>query len=493
MSGGRPAIAIAAVDVFPDMHVDAQFSQAPLNRRIARAKEIVRKELMQTVPKEARYNPLHSSDTPMEALEYLRTIDPVFAARSSKAAATAALVSQHPYPILRSFDGNRRRAKVELIDFRGQPAVCKTFRPTASRFLQRELLARKLAPDKNKRMIPQVLETGSNYFVMEYCQHDVSRLSSLRPLGSKQGLLPVSTILDCVDLIRAFCSQGYELVDFAPKNIILDKAGGTKVVDFEFFQRSVGPSCLENNFAWWGIPDDFRGDTPVGQLATDPYFARWFPMTGIPRALLIRIKHSTILKLIQLIGWLYLSAGNCLSAVRTPRKLHGRKRLITAVQPGNWKAMASPPNNIQKQAGTINSQGGTETKLNLAIADVDFLGASTVDYLRTRGILTVGDLLNNDYACLAEVGAQSNLQLITELQELFRLLHMVPGLRHQHAQLLAAAGYRSLDSIATADPTVMAADLLRFALTPLGKRILSGTNAPDLREVSRWHKALRIA
>ncbi|MDQ3606268.1 MAG: hypothetical protein M3418_08815, partial [Gemmatimonadota bacterium] len=46
-----------------------------------------------------------------------------------------------PLPVIRRLGGYGRRAKVELVEYEGRMAVCKTFRPGRERFLERELVA----------------------------------------------------------------------------------------------------------------------------------------------------------------------------------------------------------------------------------------------------------------------------------------------------------------------------------------------------------------
>jgi hypothetical protein len=63
---------------------------------------------------------------------------------------------------------------------------------------------------------------------------------------------------------------------------------------------------------------------------------------------------------------------------------------------------------------------------------------------------------------------------------------MVPGLRGTHAQLLVGAGYRTRDALAAALETKLCADVLAFALSSEGQRVLRDGNPPDIEKIKGW-------
>ena len=65
----------------------------------------------------------------------------------------------------------------------------------------------------------------------------------------------------------------------------------------------------------------------------------------------------------------------------------------------------------------------------------------------------------------------------------------VPGLRGTHAQLLVGAGYRSVDAIAVADAGKLCADVLAFAASPNGQRLLRNGDPPDIEKIKGWLEA----
>ena len=324
VSGGPPAIAIAVFDCFPRMEKLADSPCEYHNVGIQRTKENLRRHLMKWELPGAVYNPLHSSDSPHEALEYLRIVDQGLHDRACLSAKSRAAASRHPFAVKRRLDGHGRRAKVEVIEYGGALAVCKTFRPGAARFLERELRARQL-----DHRASSLLEAGPNYFITEYVHNDERQLSRLRPLFASERFLPVWAVTECSDLIRSFRRRGFELIDFTPQNLIFDRRGGLKFVDFEFLQS--GPAAtasLRGNYAWWLPTPDFVGDYPDRPRRRDPYAMKWFERTGIPRFLCANTNSRALLYAAQVLGWVVLSARNAAGAasLRARRKLRSRRR-----------------------------------------------------------------------------------------------------------------------------------------------------------------------
>jgi hypothetical protein len=323
VSGGPPAIAISAFDCFPRMEQLAESLFEYHNVRIQLAKKRLRLQLMQWVPESECYNPVHSSDSPQETLEYLRIIDEGMHDRACASAKSRAAASRHLFAVKRRLDGHGRRAKLEVIEYAGGLAVCKTFRPGAERFLQRELRARELMPNDSR--IAAILEVGPNYFVSEYVQADERQLGRLRPLLAAESLLPVSAVIQCRELIKAFRRLGYELIDFKPQNLIFERRGGLKFIDFEFLQP--GPAAtasLAGNYAWWLPGPDFAGDYPELSHKRDPYDVEWFERTGVPRFVCVRTGNVILLRVSQLFGWLYLSAANARRAIAEKKQRRRR-------------------------------------------------------------------------------------------------------------------------------------------------------------------------
>ena len=110
-------------------------------------------------------------------------------------------------------------------------------------------------------------------------------------------------------------------------------------------------------------------------------------------------------------------------------------------------------------------------------------------------IFTVGDFLGHDPRDMASLLDDKRIDADTleAWQDQAHLVIKVPGLRGTHAQLLVGAGYRWPDAIAESDPADFAADILTFAATDAGRRILRDGNPPDIEKIKDWVSAAKIA
>ena len=82
-------------------------------------------------------------------------------------------------------------------------------------------------------------------------------------------------------------------------------------------------------------------------------------------------------------------------------------------------------------------------------------------------------------------------ETIAGWQDQARLVCTVPGLRGTHAQLLVGAGYRSGDAIAEAEADKLCADVLAFATSATGQRLLRNGDPPDIEKIKGWLEAAR--
>ena len=123
------------------------------------------------------------------------------------------------------------------------------------------------------------------------------------------------------------------------------------------------------------------------------------------------------------------------------------------------------------------------------------IGPKMAERFLTLGIKTVGDFLEADPAKLAARLADRRIgdTTIEDWQCQARLVMEIPGLRGTHAQLLTGAGFRSTAAIAAADAGKLSSDVLRFAGTPDGRRVLRDGDPPDVEKIKGWVDAARIA
>jgi hypothetical protein len=127
------------------------------------------------------------------------------------------------------------------------------------------------------------------------------------------------------------------------------------------------------------------------------------------------------------------------------------------------------------------------------VADCPSVGPKLAKRFVRHGIKTVRDLIKADPAALAvRLNARSlTAHAICDWQDEALLACAIPGLRGVHAQLLVRAGYRSASAIAEAEPDKLCADVLAFAVTPAGRRMLRKGGAPDIGRIKGWLAAAR--
>jgi hypothetical protein len=163
-----------------------------------------------------------------------------------------------------------------------------------------------------------------------------------------------------------------------------------------------------------------------------------------------------------------------------PSEPRGAPRTAEAAPVGAARAASADPAFVQ-------------LTLDHDVADGPSIGAKQAKRLGKHGIVTVRDLVKADPAMLAVLLNTRNLtaQTICDWQDQALLACIVPGLSGAHAQLLVGAGYRSADALAGAEPDKLAADVLAFAVTGAGQRILRDGGVPDIDTIKGWLEAAR--
>lgn len=123
------------------------------------------------------------------------------------------------------------------------------------------------------------------------------------------------------------------------------------------------------------------------------------------------------------------------------------------------------------------------------------IGPKTAERFAAFGVKTVADFLARTPEDLAARLKDKRLDadMLAEWQDQTQLVLEIAGLRGTHAQLLTGAGYRTARDIAAADPVDFAAEILKFASTDAGKRILRDGDAPDIERIKSWVAAAHLA
>jgi hypothetical protein len=82
---------------------------------------------------------------------------------------------------------------------------------------------------------------------------------------------------------------------------------------------------------------------------------------------------------------------------------------------------------------------------------------------------------------------------VADWQTQARLVLSVPGLTGTGAQLLVGAGYREPAVIAAAEPAKLSADVLAYAASSAGRRVLRDGEPPDIERIKQWAESSRRA
>ena len=101
---------------------------------------------------------------------------------------------------------------------------------------------------------------------------------------------------------------------------------------------------------------------------------------------------------------------------------------------------------------------------------------------------SVGDLIASDAKDIAAHLADRNVNAenVEQWQQQALLVCRIPNLRGHDSQLLVGSGFETAEQVAAADASVLFEKVGRFANSKAGVRILRGSAAPDLAEVSDW-------
>ena len=129
--------------------------------------------------------------------------------------------------------------------------------------------------------------------------------------------------------------------------------------------------------------------------------------------------------------------------------------------------------------------------LDSDVVDGPSIGPKTAERLIPHGVKTVRDLMRAEPAALAVLLDNRHIkpETVADWQDQARLVCTVPGLRGTHAQLLVGAGYRSADAVAIAEADKLCADVLAYAASKEGQRLLRNGDPPDIEKIKGWLQA----
>jgi hypothetical protein len=275
VSGGRPACIVVGLDLLPlDLEgpLASEFPDCD-NWKIIRAKVAARDLVNADLPKRGQYNGVHSTDNTAQSWRAIRLLAPEEEARLRQEIEEHRLAFQSD-GVIRDLTRYGSRARVALIDFDGGLAIRKTFRPTALRYMEREIeVMETLAPICTE--IPKLLSRGKDYIIVEY-------VGESEPLPPWPHPLPLKIVRQLARFVQTCVSNGFDPIDMKPRGNVLLTASGLKVIDYEFWRRCDPSTRPEQSYCLAGLPRDYRGDRPRGVMFLfNPYPTQWFRHTGL--------------------------------------------------------------------------------------------------------------------------------------------------------------------------------------------------------------------
>jgi hypothetical protein len=127
-------------------------------------------------------------------------------------------------------------------------------------------------------------------------------------------------------------------------------------------------------------------------------------------------------------------------------------------------------------------------ELSSPVVDAPSIGNRMAERLHAEGVNSVEQLLKSGPDSLA---SRLGLQRVTgatvrSWQDQSRLVCRIPNLRGHDAQMLVACGLTTPESLTAMNPEKLLSQVLAYAQSSEGQRVLRGSPAPDLDEVVNW-------
>jgi hypothetical protein len=322
VAGGPPVTYVVAYDLSQSVPETAIHDG---QERVTAVKLAIRDRLLDRLaPAEPRFNPLHSSDDPRQALDYLAALgDPGMVTRLRRRIEEIHAGLSFPYPVVKALPSWQRRSLTAVVRHpeHGE-CVCKLFYPRSERFLARELRARTEFGDLPET--PELLESGSNYLLTPWYRDTGAHIRRTLP-ALRHVQLTSRTSAAMARLARDLHERGAYLLDLSTQNLLTDRTQGLKVLDWEYLQDLRGPRPrITASPTVLGAVDDPDADTTAavgGRGSRGVLFRPLF--TGVPRVVLLHAP-AAVLPVVAEPGMVVLYAARSLR--RIPRVIAARLR-----------------------------------------------------------------------------------------------------------------------------------------------------------------------
>ncbi len=254
-SGGPPVEMWVLFDYNPSKPSESILSKQPyLSNTNIYIKETLRNEINRNTYWWNHYNPIHSSDDELEALQYIQTTvskEKYEQIRQKTKDIRTCYYSANSKPL----STHQSRAKVEIVNFNGTKAVQKTFKVGMEKYLQREIFAHTQL-SKDCKYIPDALAVGENFLILPFIEEFSKKEKRQESLLEKRSQI--------IEFMKFMYDKGYCVVDFHPQNVLVTESQ-IYVVDFEFlYQYEEKPKRFVDHYDIKGLPKSFSGDLPRG-------------------------------------------------------------------------------------------------------------------------------------------------------------------------------------------------------------------------------------
>lgn len=129
-------------------------------------------------------------------------------------------------------------------------------------------------------------------------------------------------------------------------------------------------------------------------------------------------------------------------------------------------------------------------ELDSAVVDAPSIGPKTAGRLHQIEIHTVEQLVDANVDDATDQLDQGwiSFEVFSAWQQQSVLMCRVPGLRGHDAQLLVAVGISRPEELRDADPEELLQQILEYAKTDEGQRVVRESDPPDIAEICRWQE-----
>ncbi|WP_127112616.1 hypothetical protein [Shimia sediminis] len=188
-----------------------------------------------------------------------------------------------PEPVLADLSRFKYRAKVELIEWNGKPAVKKTFRPSALDAMERELaFFEDMSPISD---VPaKIVSRTGNALIYEFIDNG---LRSRRLFGFRLPIpLRLKAVRELAEFVHLVADRGWDPLDLTPgNNVLIEKnTGRLRAIDFEFAHHWDDPVPAHLAYFLAGVPAEATVARPLNNdMERDPYPSKWRPYTGLSK------------------------------------------------------------------------------------------------------------------------------------------------------------------------------------------------------------------